>query len=67
MPFPEVPLGLTVVFLIVHCQRRPKRPPAISDFIWKIIEECWEGDPKKRPDLKTVLQLMKENDFGVEL
>jgi hypothetical protein len=54
------------VILAVLQGQRPERPPRVSDELWKIIELCWTQEPRDRPDMKKVLDLMRDVDFGIE-
>jgi hypothetical protein len=39
----------------------------MSDNLWIIIQLCWAHDFNDRPDMKKVLDHMKEVNFGVEI
>jgi len=64
-PFSEIPT-LAVLLKILEGERpnRPRDTPGISDFLWKIMEQCWNTQPSDRPSIKDVVQSMEENNFG---
>ena len=33
--------------------------PGLADGIWRMVELCWDSQPKNRPDVKTVLQCLE--------
>lgn len=54
----------TVVFKVI-LGIRPERPPlatrlGLSDMVWELMEQCWQGDWRHRPRISTVLQTLRE-------
>lgn len=49
---------------------KPSRPPASSqnsellDDVWSIMQECWNADPQKRPDVEEVNEKIRKVDPG---
>ena len=41
--------------------RRPARPdyPQLSDWVWEVIEGCWEGNPAQRITIAEVVTILE--------
>lgn len=45
--------------------KRPPRPEGtavergLDDYVWTIIEECWQKDPRARPEIDSVMRRLK--------
>ncbi|TFK53944.1 kinase-like protein [Heliocybe sulcata] len=55
----------TTVILKVYRQERPSRPggestEALTDFMWNVIEMCWQQEPEKRPSIHAVLDALEK-------
>ena len=50
----------TVAMLAIMGGKRPSRPthPALTDKLWILIERCWNQDPRSRPEVSEVLQIL---------
>ena len=50
----------TVAMLAIMGGKRPSRPthPALTDELWILIEHCWNQDPRSRPEVSEVLQVL---------
>lgn len=48
-----------VVGDLVQKGERPVRPANISDDLWRLMRDCWEGTPKKRPTFVEVRQRLR--------
>eukprot|EP01094_Clydonella_sp_ATCC50884_P010612 TRINITY_DN2033_c1_g1_i1.p1 TRINITY_DN2033_c1_g1~~TRINITY_DN2033_c1_g1_i1.p1 ORF type:complete len:2147 (+),score=597.65 TRINITY_DN2033_c1_g1_i1:403-6441(+) len=59
IPFADVPWDAEVVDGVVKGVR-PPLPPYTPPELGKLIVECWDGDPAKRPDFKYVLAKLVE-------
>ena len=42
---------------------RPPRPkhPGVTGPLWKLIQRCWNGDPRLRPEASEVLQILLDS------
>jgi hypothetical protein len=65
MPFPDK--HDVAVILAVLKGERPERPLRVSDNLWNITELCWAQEPKDRPDMKKLLDIIRDMDFGVDM
>jgi len=45
---------------------RPGRPPHpnLTDHLWKLIQQCWEGEPRDRPQMDRVIKQLSVLLFG---
>jgi hypothetical protein len=53
----------------VHEDVRPEQPdadeaPQLTDDVWQLAEQCWVKDPKARPDIKTVCDIISSSING---
>lgn len=46
--------------------KRPPRPkhPAITGRVWRLIQRCWDKDPRLRPDAAEILQELNESSVS---
>jgi len=51
----------TTVAVGVLSGNRPGRPmhPSLTDDIWNLIEQCWDHDPQRRPDISDVTSYLR--------
>ncbi|KAG6905133.1 hypothetical protein DXG01_004644 [Tephrocybe rancida] len=70
LPFYEIPHGITVMTQIVqgHTPTRPDEDDAawrergLNERIWKLMKDCWDFEPSKRPDMTQIVSnLSAEN------
>lgn len=63
IPFPEL-TDANVMILVLEGERPPKphrfEVPGMTPEVWKIAEMCWHEKPKKRPEVRTVLQHLQD-------
>lgn len=52
--------GKLIVFLILLQHMRPSMPVDCPKWLVRLMEHCWETDPKKRPDMKDVVAELEE-------
>ena len=40
--------------------KRPSRPthPTLTDYLWTLIQRCWDQDPHLRPEVSEALQVL---------
>ncbi|OCH91487.1 kinase-like protein, partial [Obba rivulosa] len=61
IPFNDCPRDATVILRVIK-GIRPQRPPqtidGLTDGVWNLMEECWQPDWRKRPDIKRVLEYL---------
>ena len=55
----DVPFGRKVseaqcIVRIAFKRKRPTRPPNVPDAIWRIVEDCWQDSPRRRPVMMDV-------------
>ena len=41
--------------------KRPRRPPHpdLTDGVWRLMERCWDQEPRSRPQMSDVLQVLR--------
>ncbi|KAG6913168.1 hypothetical protein DXG01_009088 [Tephrocybe rancida] len=70
LPFYEIPHAITVMTQIVrgHTPTRPDQDDAawrergLNERIWRLMKDCWDFEPSKRPDMTQILSnLSAEN------
>ena len=56
----------TTVIAFVQDGKRPDRlrclPTIFTDPMWKLLDDCWDKDPKRRPDMGTVVRRLQSQD-----
>ncbi|TDL24396.1 kinase-like protein [Rickenella mellea] len=63
-PFSEIRPGGAVIRAIVN-RKKPKRPSedlrdrGLDDNLWSLMTECWDYDPKRRPEIGTLLEFFE--------
>ncbi|KAF9256324.1 kinase-like protein [Marasmius fiardii PR-910] len=62
-PLPEIKLEATVVHNVVQGKHssRPEDSSELHDFMWKIMESCWDTDPSRRPGADKILRDVQLN------
>ena len=62
-PFGDLEPIMAVV--AIAQRRRPKRPahPEVTGGLWRLMQQCWDDDPKSRPEAPEVSQ--KLGDLSV--
>lgn len=62
MPFHTILRDAAVFFQVLQGNRPPRPFEAgmlgLSDEIWDLMERCWADEPRIRPSLETVLQVL---------
>jgi len=60
VPYYYIKMDVAVVRCIITLQK-PSRShyPAISDRHWYFIDKCWSADPKKRPSVDRVFDVIQ--------
>jgi serine/threonine protein kinase len=55
IPFPHIKNDAAVVITVIQ-GGRPQRDRClqVTDDIWKMLERCWDADPKRRPSMANV-------------
>lgn len=53
-------LSSFMAMLAVTRDKRPPRPthPTFTENLWKLMQRCWDPDPKLRPEAPEVLQTL---------
>jgi hypothetical protein len=46
--------------LAITSGKRPQRPthPTLTDKLWKLVQDCWDQDPRLRPEGLKVLKVL---------
>ncbi|EMD33439.1 hypothetical protein CERSUDRAFT_57040, partial [Gelatoporia subvermispora B] len=72
LPFHEYDNDGTVIFKTLS-QKRPNCPPppaalsvGLVDTIWALMENCWDHDSSRRPDINHVLSILSSEDSRSE-
>ncbi|KAF9643889.1 kinase-like protein [Thelephora ganbajun] len=62
VPFSDSPSFMAVLALMQG--KRPPRPthPAVTEDLWKLIQRCWDHDPRPRPAISEVLRILLTSD-----
>ncbi|KAF9256322.1 kinase-like protein [Marasmius fiardii PR-910] len=63
-PFPEYPLDGTVINFVLqgkHCARPPQSVSELHDFMWKIMETCWNKNSSDRPNIQHIIHEVRLN------
>jgi serine/threonine protein kinase len=55
------PNQLQIMMMVSVKKLRPKIPETCPPFLKKLIEECWQHDPKARPTAQEVVNVLSEN------
>ncbi|EDR06697.1 uncharacterized protein LACBIDRAFT_299795 [Laccaria bicolor S238N-H82] len=62
VPFHEIPRDFTVMMKVME-GKRPSRPAknsvpfvewGLTDSMWRLMEQCWDRDPKNRPTMSSI-------------
>ena len=68
VPFYDSHLNDLVMVQIQNCER-PERamypPTTFTDPMWNLLIDCWDQDPKRRPDMGTVVQHLQHMWWAV--
>jgi len=63
VPFPEF-TDANVMILVLKGGRPPKphrfEVPGLTSEVWKIAEMCWHEEPRKRPEVRTILHYLED-------
>ncbi|KAJ7440163.1 kinase-like domain-containing protein [Mycena latifolia] len=63
-PFFEIPRDVTVSIKVLG-GLRPSRPETLPpDALWVLLQDCWEEEPAKRPDVKRIIQRLAGSPIG---
>ena len=60
----------TVAAMLSMAQgKRPQRPthPAFTENLWTLMQRCWDHDPRLRPEISDVLQLLLASSVSCSL
>ncbi|KAJ7057695.1 kinase-like domain-containing protein [Mycena amicta] len=66
VPFWELTNDVAVMFQVIQGQR-PKRSPGNipeKEKLWRLMTECWDGDPEKRPTAPQVVFTLRDRGIG---
>ncbi|KAF5387289.1 hypothetical protein D9757_005805 [Collybiopsis confluens] len=60
-PFPDIPHDSAVMLRVMAGERpeRPAGPRAVPDRLWDVIQLCWRHNPRERPSMSRVIEMMK--------
>eukprot|EP00007_Cunea_sp_BSH-02190019_P005479 CAMPEP_0174229626 /NCGR_PEP_ID=MMETSP0417-20130205/530_1 /TAXON_ID=242541 /ORGANISM="Mayorella sp, Strain BSH-02190019" /LENGTH=538 /DNA_ID=CAMNT_0015307187 /DNA_START=310 /DNA_END=1923 /DNA_ORIENTATION=+ len=59
-PFPGIDTFSMMLDEVVQKQKRPEIPPECPTRLKKLIQACWDADPKRRPAFEKILPLFDE-------
>lgn len=62
VPFPKYRSRCKLEFAVVK-GLRPTIPDNVGPMYEQLIKDCWNGDPKKRPSFKDIVNRLKEHEF----
>ncbi|KAJ6470620.1 kinase-like domain-containing protein [Mycena vitilis] len=66
-PFHELAMNDMAVGLKVIKGSRPSRPEAVpSNSLWKLLEDCWDQEPPRRPKLVEIIQRLVAPTIGAK-
>ncbi|TDL13724.1 hypothetical protein BD410DRAFT_846677, partial [Rickenella mellea] len=72
VPFSNLRDGMVLRAIVID-DRRPARPtgPAtqrgLDDSMWGLLQDCWQTNPSRRPDMKAVLLRLPPHDAWTEV
>ena len=63
-PFPEDSITMATVAIVQG--RRPPRPthPGVTGALWRMMQRCWNGDPRLRPEASEVLRILLDSSVS---
>ncbi|KAJ6514527.1 kinase-like domain-containing protein [Mycena vulgaris] len=65
-PFFEFPRDVTVSIKVLE-GLRPSRPETVPyDALWVLLQNCWEEQPVKRPDISQIIQRLVRPPIGAK-
>ena len=50
---------------VIAGELRPKLPPGLNLALKELIEECWAGEPEKRPTFSTICEKLRQIQRGL--
>ena len=57
---PFIGLNSFMAMLVITQGKRPPRPthPTFRDNLWRLTQQCWNGDPRLRPEVSEALKVL---------
>ncbi|KAI3609801.1 kinase-like protein [Moniliophthora roreri] len=65
-PFGDEPIDAAVLSRVMDGER-PTRPPKMRDWLWSIVEMCWNQERAERPIMSRVVEMVQSGCPGGEL
>lgn len=65
MPLHELPTALAVILALTEGKRPLRSEVSREDFtddMWQLVQQCWSSDPKQRPTMASIHQLLCNMD-----
>jgi len=60
IPWGSVPSPMQIIYYVGVLAQRPKMPSTAPENLKQLIEDCWQTEPKARPDFKDVLSRLQQ-------
>ncbi|CAA2967799.1 serine threonine- kinase HT1-like [Olea europaea subsp. europaea] len=63
MPYPYL-ASIEETSSVVYKSSRPDIPKSCPDSVANVMKKCWDADPKKRPEMEEVIQMLEAIDVS---